>query len=296
MRIIWSAVLIAVAVAVSVAGCRRKAPSEPPLAKPSIALSRNKAPLGSPIEVTYRFEVEPNPPSIKEDYKVFVAVVDSDGEIMWQDDHDPSVPTTQWRPGQKIEYTRTVFIPPYPYLGDATIRMGLYSTSTQKRVALSGDDMGKLAYRVGKIELRPQTENLFTVYKDGWHSPEVPAGDPHAEWQWTKKKEATLAFKNPKKDSTFYLDLDNPGTIFPEGQHVEVRLKDKNVTDFTLQPVTRVFHKIPLSAAQLGSDDMVDLTIAVDKTFVPADLPGSTNKDPRELGVRVFHAFVQPVQ
>jgi hypothetical protein len=53
--------------------------------------------------------------------------------------------------------------------------------------------------------------------------------------------------------------------------------------------------KIPISAAQLGTTDMVELHIDVDKTFVPALLLTSGNKDARELGVRVFHAFVQPV-
>ena len=291
MKIIWSVVVLATAV--SLAGCRRKAPADPPLAKPSITLSRDRAPLGSPIDVTYRFEVEPNPPTIKENYKVFVGVVDSDGELMWTDDHDPSVPTTDWKPGQTIEYTRTVFIPSYPYVGEASFHVGLYSPSSQKRVSLSGDDTGKLAYRVGKLQILPQTENVFTVFKDGWHAPETPPNDNHSEWQWTKKKEATLAFKNPKKDSVFYFEADNPGNIFPEGQHVQIRLKDHVVDEFTLQPLVRVLHRIQLPSGQLGGDDMVELTIAVDKTFVPAQLPGSTNKDPRELGVRVFHAFVQ---
>jgi len=294
MRFMWSVALVAAAF--SLADCRRKAPPDPPLAKPSITLSRDKAPLGSPIEITYRFDVEPNPPSIKEDYKVFVGVVDNSGELMWTDDHDPAVPTTQWKPGQKVEYTRTVFIPSYPYLGEATFHMGLYSPSSQKRVALSGDDTGKLAYRVGKIDLRPQTDNLFTVYKDGWQPPETPPGNPYSEWQWTKKKDAMLAFKNPHKDCTLYLDLDNPGNAFPDGQQVQVRLKDKTLENFKLLPASRVMRKILLPAAQMGSDDMVDVTLAVDKTFVPALLPGSTNKDPRELGVRVFHAFVQPAQ
>ncbi len=35
---------------------------------------------------------------------------------------------------------------------------------------------------------------------------------------------------------------------------------------------------------------------AVDKTFVPASVPQLKSLDPRELGVRVFHAFVEPKQ
>ena len=38
---------------------------------------------------------------------------------------------------------------------------------------------------------------------------------------------------------------------------------------------------------------MAELVISVDKTFVPA-VVNASSKDPRELGVRVFHAFVDP--
>jgi hypothetical protein len=39
---------------------------------------------------------------------------------------------------------------------------------------------------------------------------------------------------------------------------------------------------------------MVELTLEVDKTYVPALIPSANSRDPRELGVRVFHAFVEP--
>jgi hypothetical protein len=255
-------------------------------------LSQDRAPLGSPIEITYRFDVTPTASTPSENYKVFVGVVDSDGELMWTDDHDPPIPTSQWKPGQKVEYTRTRFIPIYPYIGEASIRMGLYSPATQKRITLTGEDAGQRAYKVAKIQLLPQTENVFLVFKDGWHGPETPPNNPQDEWQWTRKKEATIAFKNPKQDVVFYLDLDNPSQSVPE-QHVTVRLRDQTVKDFVAR-AERQLQEIPLTAAQLGTEEMVDLTIAVDKTFIPALVPGSTNKDPRELGVRVFHAFVRP--
>jgi hypothetical protein len=264
------------------------------VATPSVSLSRDKAPLGCPIEVTYRFEVAPNAPPFTENYKVFVGVVDTDQELMWTEDHDPSVPTTQWKPGQKIEYTRTVFIPIYPYVGDAHIHMGLYSPATQKRVTLSGTDTGQHAYNVGTLQLLPQSESVFTVFKEGWHGPETPPNDAHLEWQWTRKKQATLAFKNPRKESLFYLDLDNPSRTFPDGQHVQVKLADQILDDFVLEPEHRLLRRIPITAAQLGSEDMAELIIETDKTFVPALVPESNNKDPRELGLRVFHVYIEP--
>jgi hypothetical protein len=83
--------------------------------------------------------------------------------------------------------------------------------------------------------------------------------------------------------------------VFQESQEVQLSVGGQPIDHFTLTPRQEVLKKIPLSAAQLGSGDTVELQIDVDKTFVPALLvPGS--KDPRELGVRVFHAFVQSAQ
>jgi hypothetical protein len=282
------------AAVVSLVGCNRKPAPEPPVATPGVTLSHDRAPLGGPIEITYRFDVAADAPAFKENYRVFVGVVDPDEELMWTEDHDPPVPTTQWKPGQKIEYTRTVFVPVYPYIGDASIHMGLYSPTTKKRLSLSGTEVGQRAYKVAKLQLLPQTENVFTVYKDGWHGPETAQNNNSVEWQWTKK-DATLGFKNPKSDSLFYLELDNPSQTFPDGQRVEVTLNGQKLDDFELAPAKApVLRKVPLTAKQLGNEDMVEVHVAVDKTFVPALLPGSTNKDPRELGVRVFHAFVEP--
>jgi hypothetical protein len=273
------------------AGCRKKDAPAPPLATPSVSLSHDKAALGSPIDIHYKFVVADDA-RFAEDYRVMVHVVDADNELIFAFDHNPPVPTTQWKPGQTIEYTKTVFIPIYPYVGEASIQIGLHSTANQKRLPLAGQDAGQRAYKVARIQLQPQTENVFTVFKDGWHPAEVAEHNSTVEWQWTKKT-ATLSFKNPKKDCLFYFDVDNPGSVFNEAQQVQVSLGGQVVDQFTVEPKQPQLRKIPLKAAQLGSGDVAELAIAVDKTYVPAVINASS-KDPRELGVRVFHAFIDP--
>jgi hypothetical protein len=281
----------ALVLASSLAACRKKESPAPPMATPSVSLNHEKTPLGSPIDITYKFVVASDA-TFTEDLRVMVHVVDADEELIFAFDHNPPVPTTQWKPGQTVEYTKTVFVPIYPYVGEATIQVGLHSTSTQKRVTLVGDDAGQHAYKVAKLQLQPQTENVFTVFKEGWHPGEIAEHNATVEWQWTKK-DATLSFKNPKKDSAFYLDLDNPGSVFNEAQQVTVTLGGQVIDEFTLQPKQPQLRKVPLKAAQLGTGDVAELVISVDKTYVPATLvPGS--KDPRELGVRVFHAYIDP--
>jgi len=271
-------------------GCRRKPAVAPPVATPSLTINHPKAALGSPIDITYKFVPAANA-KFDDDYRVMVHVVDADEELMWADDHNPPVPTTKWVPGVPVEYTRTIFVPVYPYIGDASIEVGLYSTKTQKRLPLAGDDVGQRAYRVAHIQLQPQTENVFTLFKDGWHPAEVADKNASVEWQWTKKS-ATIDFKNPKKDVVFLLDLDNPGSVFREPQQVTVSIDGSAVKQFTVSPAERLLQKIPLTAAQLGTGETTEVEIDVDKTYVPALLTAANSKDPRELGVRVFHAFV----
>src|SRR4030095_8308162 len=191
--------MVAVLAIASVVSCRRKDVSVPGVATPSVSLPRDKAPLGSPIDISYTFVVAPDAPTFKEDYRVFVGVVDTDGQLMWSDDHDPEIPTSSWKPNQTVAYTRTVFIPVYPYVGEAEIHMGLYSLKTQRRVSLIGQDAGMRAYKVGRLQLQPQTENVFTQFKEGWHPAEVAEHNNLVEGQW-RKKTRTLAFKNPRKD------------------------------------------------------------------------------------------------
>jgi hypothetical protein len=288
----FTCVLVVCAAAAAVGACKKKSADAPPVATPSVTVSHPRAPLGSPIDITYKFDVAPNA-HFDQDYRVLVHVLDSDDEMMWTDDHNPPVPTTQWKPGQTVQYTRTIFVPVYPYIGEATIQLGMFSPTDQKRLVLSGQDMGQHAYRVTKFQLLPQTENVFTVFKDGWHPAETAEHNTSVEWQWTKR-EATLAFKNPKKDSTFYLDADNPGSVFTQPQQVKVSLGGRELDEFTITPKQQVLRKVPITAAQLGTADMVEVHIAVDKTFVPALIPAANSKDPRELGIRVFHAFVEP--
>ncbi len=293
-----SITLASAAAALVVAGaCGGSEPPVPPVATPTLTLSYERAPAGSPLELTYKFVVADGA-TFPEDYRVFMHVVDADEERMWSDDHNPPIPTSQWKPGQTIEYQRTIFVPVFPYIGNATINMGLHalkpqSSGEQTRLPLAGEDVGQRAYRVARLELLPQTENLFTIFKDGWHQAELAGDSGGVEWQWTKK-EATLAFKNPRKDTVFYLDLDSPIARYVGGQQVRVLVGSQTVDEFSLGPDQQLLRKIKITPAQLGEGEMAEIRISADKAIVPALTPEAASKDPRELGVRVFHAFVDP--
>lgn len=284
--------LTAVCLSTLAAGCSQKPEDVPPVATPSATMSRADAAVGSPIDITYRFVVANDAPAFTEDYLVFVHFMDGDRERMWTDDHEPATPTRQWRPGQTIEYTRTIFIPKFPYVGATTVELGLYSARTGERLPLAGQDSGMRAYQVATFNMSLQADNLFVIFKDGWHETEV-SEDGSLEWQWSRK-EGTLAFRNPKRDAQLFLQVDQAVNGLPEPQRVEVRLGGSVVDTFTLPPGVRELRRIALPATLLGRADTVDMTIAVDKTFIPADLPALRSSDARELGIRVFRAYVEP--
>lgn len=275
-----------------VAGCGSKEDTAPAVGQVQVSLSRSKVALGSPVEVSYKFVIAPDAPSLGA-RRVFVHFLDADEEMMWTDDHDPPTPTAEWKPGQTIEYSRTMFVPSYPYVGAAKIIAGLYTAGSNERLKLSNADRGDRSYNVVDFELLPQTENIFLIFKEGWHPSEVVAeGASRTEWQWTKK-EASIAFRNPKRDVTLFLQVDNPAATTNSAQQVMVQLGDQTLATVPLSPKEAPVRKYPISAAQLGGGDMAEIRLVADKTFVPALEPGAKSTDPRELGVRVFHAFVQ---
>ncbi len=287
----WVAV-IGVCVAAA-AGCRKEEPEPPGVATPSFSVKQTRVPLGSPVEVTYKFVVANDAPKITEDFRVFVHFLDADNERLWADDHDPPIPTTQWKPGQTIEYTRTMFVPIVPHEGTTKVLMGLYSNASDTRLPLVGTVHDRRSYIVGNLDLLKRTEGIFVMFKEGWHAAETPPDNAAVEWQWTRK-EAVLSVRNPKKDVMLYLHLDSPG-LFQEPQQVTVTLGDQTIDSFVLEPKKEVIRKPTITAAQLGTADVVDLKISVDKSYVPAVITNGANRDPRELGVRVFHAYVQPI-
>jgi hypothetical protein len=286
----WIAPLVALAAIAAACGGREEEAS--PVATPTVTLNHAQAPAGSPLDITYKFVVADGA-RFDQDYRVFVHVIDVDEEFMWDADHDPATPTGQWKPGQTIEYTKTIFVPVFPYVGEATIQIGLHSKSDGHRLPLSGDHAGQNAYRVAKVQLLPQTDNLLTVYKDGWHQAEVAGDNATIEWNWTKK-EAVLAFRNPKKDATFFLDIDSPGGQFHGPQRIQTVVNGQLVDEFTLGVDERTLRRIALKGAQMGDAEMAELQIRIDKSWTPAQVPDARSTDKRELGVRVFHAFVDP--
>ena len=171
-------------------------------------------------------------------------------------------------------------------------RWGCTRPPTSSRLPLAGEDIGQRAYQVARLQLLPQTENLFTLFKEGWHPAEVDQPTPPSSGSG-RRSDATLAFRNPKKDAVFYLDLDSPGDDLHGPQTVRVSIGGKPVDEFTLASNERQLRKAAVTPARWATVKWPKFRSAwTRRSSRPVNSAGS--KDPRELGVRVFHAFVDP--
>ena len=266
--------------------------SQDAVATVSLQLDRLVVPLGGTVQMSVRFVVAPDLQPLSEDYRVMIHFLDANGDMMWTDDHDPVTPTSQWQPSQTISYTRRLHIPMYPYIGEAVVSVGLYSPVTGERLVLAGEPLGQRAYRGTVVSLEPQPESSFLMYQAGWHDDELNQ-DANESWRWTSEH-ASLAFRNPRSDAMFYLELDGRPELFDPPQQLSIRIGDETVREITIDSPASVFYEIPLVATLFGDSDTVTIDLVVSETFVPSATPNGAPGDDRSLGVRVFYAFVEP--
>ena len=241
--------------------------------------------------MTYRFRVSEAASEFSGDYRVFVHFLDSDGQMMFGDDHSPPEPISTWRLGQDVVYERRLFVPLYPYLGEVTVAIGLYSPSGGYRLPLVAEEIDQLAYRVATVEMVASSRSTL-VFEDGWYQSETDPEDPRREWRWTSGS-ANLSFVNPRVDATFYLEVVGRPDLFDGPQSLTVEVDDEVLESVVLASDTPRYHTLSIPAAIFGNSDTVTMSLNVDKTFVPSIVTNGENSDGRELGFRVFYAFLE---
>ena len=263
--------------------------SAPPVATPAVELSRSSVSLGGTLDMRYRFTVAPDITDFPGDYQVFVQFLDTNGAVMFTDDHAPPQPTGTWRPGQEIEYDRRVIVPVDPYTGQVTVAVGLQSPLNGNRLPLEGQYLGERAYSVGTLDMVPPSRNGLAKYQDGWHG--VESGT-NRDWRWTTGR-ATIVFPNPRTAATLHLEVGGQPELLETAQRLTLEIDGTEIETLDLASEAPIFHRIDVPAESLGDGATVVLTLNVEDTFVPAELTENENRDPRELGARVFYAFLE---
>jgi hypothetical protein len=286
----FSSMLLLVAAGL-LSGCREGPPPEVHPIAPGLSVNRDRVPLGSALEVTFEWTVGPNAKPIPPGHRAFVHLLDSYGVILLTADHVPDPPPDEWRPGETYRYGRTLLVPVSPYVGEARFVMGLYSTAGDgARLHLDGEGIGRQEYHVRTVDLLPQTENVFLVYKEGWHEPQLHPDNPAIEYTWTKR-EAVISFRNPKTDVVVYLQAETCFDCFSDPPTLALSVGPVGTT-IPIEDGQVFLERVRINAADLGTDEWIDLRLQMSESFVPARLTPPRNDDPRELALLVHHVSV----
>jgi hypothetical protein len=256
---------------------------------PKVQINKRSAEMGTPVEVTYSFSTKSDFVALYKDQTVFVHFIDPKGVRRFQDDHRPPKPTTDWRPNGNYNWTRTVFIPKNIPAGEYSVVVGIYSPTKGERMLMESKPFGNRSYDMGTllVEIPPQAPVI--QYSSGWYDPETEPADINSAWRWMKK-EAVIKVKNPNDDSLLYLKIDGVPERFPDGQKLTVMVGDHEVETFAIQSNQPVMKKYSIDKALLGTGNMVDIKLVVDKTFTPAS--DKLSRDSRELGIRVYQVYL----
>ncbi len=209
--------------------------------------------------------------------------------LLFQDDHAPEVPVSEWSPGEEFGYSRRIYIPEFidefdpEFTGEEILRLsiGFYEP---------GDEAEETKNEVLEEKLKVSPPPLDTpeiIYEDGWYDLEMDPESYLKKWHWTGQ-EARCIVDNPKRDALLVIK----GGVNLEAvkeQTVIFKLNDWILDEFI--PDESYFEKsYNIKKEMLGDGEEFFLTITTDKVFIPAQvIPGS--KDERELGIQISFIY-----
>jgi hypothetical protein len=239
-------------------------------------------------DLTYTWKTADDFAKLDRDYSVYVHFWHNDN-LLFQDDYIPDPPTSKWDPGQTYVIKRRIYIPPFidefdpAFKGEATLRLsiGIYNPF---------DRAGKSSREVLSKKLAVVPPPLGTpeiIYESGWYDLEVNQDTVLKQWRWTAK-EARCVIDNPRRDGLLVIKGE-ANIVAVKDQKIIFKINDLTLDEFVAEDP--LFDKsYTIKKEMLGDKDEFTLTIAVDRSFVPAKtIPGS--KDERELGVQVSFVY-----
>jgi hypothetical protein len=211
-------------------------------------------------------------------------------EMLLVDDHQPEKKLSQWKKGDKISYSRVLFIPRFldefdiDFEGYEVIKLsvGIYNPKVEgSKILLFQKSLNVQS----ASSIAPEV-----VYDEGWYQSETDLNLKNKDertWRWTSKK-AVCIIENPKKECLLKIIGGVDKAKF-EDQKVILKINDKILEEFI--PETSKFSKeYVIVPGTMGIEDEFRFTIETDKTFIPSALNPEVNDD-RELGVQVFFLY-----
>lgn len=239
-------------------------------------------------DMQYTWKTTPEFEKIDQEMKVYVHFWHKNN-LLFQDDHVPEVPISDWEPGQEYVYSRRIYIPEFidefdpEFKGEETLRLSVGIASPYDRTNETQQEVMEKKLEV----FPPPLDTPEKIYEDGWYDLEIDPDSFLGQWRWTAK-EARCIIDNPKRDALLVIKGGVNLEVL-EDQKVIIKINDRILDEFV--PQESYFEKsYNIKKEMVGDGEQFFLTIATDKVFVPAEVvPGS--KDERELGLQISFIY-----
>jgi hypothetical protein len=243
------------------------------------------------VKMSYQLALSDEFEGLSEDYRIFVHFWRvKNKEMLLVDDHQPEKKIGEWKKGDKISYSRVVFIPRFldefdiDFEGYEVVKLtaGLYNPKIEgSKIMLFQESLNIQSASLNAPEI---------VYDEGWHQSETDLkikDKNERTWRWTAKK-AVCIIENPKKNCLLKLRGGVDKAKFAD-QKIIFKINEKVLEEFI--PETSKFAKeYIVTPEMMGKEDEFRFTIETDKTFVPSALNPDVDDD-RELGAQVFFLY-----
>lgn len=269
------AAVLALGLVLALAGCG-DSPGDP-VARLAVEPGSLELPYGAYADVGFRWtplvEVEGSP-------RVFVHLVDGDGELVRTFDHDL---TGGWHVGRESSYRARIYqsllAPPLPP-GSYVLTAGIYDPSDGERwpVETMGEEAGRSEYRIATVEVPERSEGAPLVpgihFTEVW-SPTLAGNDRQViAYRWLTE-EGTIRLDELQSRGTVWLALGVPAEVAgdmrrrivdpPDGGDGVPRVEvTATCSDFAAQVSGQGTHgvEVPVEPAPDGCE------IALDPNFV----------------------------
>jgi len=284
--------IVVLFVGIAAVGCGGQEPSRRVDVSVTVDLS-DSVPAGSPFDIGYTWTPGEGFEPPADDLRIFVHLVDPEGNIIDQDDHFPPLPTSQWSAGHPVEYRREpIYLDPDLRLDYVDVYVGMYDNEGQIGIMRAGRFQNRPL--VHSVIVRADDQGGIPVYVEGFQNREtlLTAEDVYArDWRWMGKR-GVVAFGNPRGPSTLHLRALSPVDFLEGGtQTVTIKVGDRVIAQYEATDSTMHLMRFEVPGEGLGDRDWLDFVIEVDKQFVPALLDEGSD-DIRELGLQIYWMYL----
>jgi hypothetical protein len=271
------------------AGCGESAPRMD--VRVEVRCTQQSLPATGPLELTYFWQLAADAEAPGFDCLVYAHFRNADGDILWQDDHQPPVPTSRWRPGQTVEYRRIHFIPDTAPAEEVTLTVGLYDQQgTEGKVILAGRHGRAPGYDAARLDVLPAGRLPIVIYDQGWYNQESKPGQLEGPtWRWCRR-EAVCWAELPGRPCSLFLEVQAPLQTLDPAQPVTLELEGVVLAFFEIDGPGPVVHKFRLPEQLTAGKECVRLVVRTDRAAQPQ--PNGDAGEKRELGLRFFHLAV----